>query len=93
MTKTKNKKQYLSIALIATGVLVISTTPIAKELIQFLLTRDCPIIGSRGVRECGLAKGLENADYIVGFMLLWLFIGGVLLTIGSVKYFNIKKKS
>lgn len=86
-------KQYTNIALLAVGALVIVTTPVANELIQFLLTRDCPIVGGSGVRECGLAKGLDNADYMMGLMLLWLIVGAALLAIGSFKYFDAKKKS
>jgi hypothetical protein len=93
MKKVKNKKLQTSITLLIAGALVVVTTPIAKDLIQFLLTHDCPIVGGRGVRECGLAKGLDNADYIIGFVLLWVIIGATLLAMGSIKYFSAKKKS
>ena len=90
MKKPQNKKTYTSIALLAAGTLVLTLTPLVKELFQGYIARDCPVM--YGVRECGLGRGLANADHIIEFTALWILVGSALVAAGATIYFKNKKR-
>jgi hypothetical protein len=89
MKKTKTKNLHSSIALIIAGALISATTPILKDVLQFLLTKDCPIVWR--ARECGIGEGLQHATFIIVSMSLWAWVGVILFVVGLVLYLNIKK--
>lgn len=91
MKKVKNKKLRTDTILLISGTLIILTTPLINELFQAYIARDCPVM--HGVRECGLGKGLANADHTIEFTALWLLAGGILVVAGAVIYFKTKKRA
>ena len=91
-TKTA-KASYLKVSsvLLIIGGAILLTTPLISKLLVFMLTRDCPVL--YGKIECGLNKGLHNADIIIASLALWVFTGIIFLLVGLLEYRNTKKKS
>jgi hypothetical protein len=88
--KAKASYPKMPLALLLIGGLTLLTTPLIYKLLFIILTLDCPI-KHYGV-ECGLDKGLDNAEIVIVSLSLWLCIGIGFLIAGLLKYFNARKK-
>lgn len=90
MKRQKNTLQRVNKIYLIVGLLMIIATPMVQSFTTYILTRNCPIQWNN--RECGLAKGLENADVIMFTSVLWVAIGVVVMVIGLTNYLAARKR-
>jgi hypothetical protein len=90
MEKQKKSRPQASTILLIAGTMIAVTTPFVQPIIIYFLTRGCPMLGD--VRECGLEVGYKNAFYAENIPILWFVIGIIILAVGIIKYYIVKKR-